>query len=221
MANRRRRSTGDAAVSGPDPAPPRISPRRPAPPPASGAGKEDWRRWARRVRRSGVPEGLSSAAASGIAGWLSGAGAPAGMVVLYLPLPDEVDVTPVTAETARVYAVTRTPSHGPLTLHPADSPLEKHHYGFRQPVASAPVLSPDRVGVVLVPGLLFDRRGGRLGRGKGYYDRFLAALPADALRVGVALEHLVIESLPTEPHDVPMTHLATENGVRKSAAGGG
>lgn len=186
--------------------------------PAPGSGKEEWRRWARRLRRPGAPAALSRAVSARVAGWLSAAGPP-GAVVLYLPLPDEVDLTPVMEEAPeREYAVTRTPRSGPLTLHPADAPLETHPYGFRQPTAAAPAFPARRVGVVLVPGLLFDRRGGRLGRGKGYYDRFLASLPAGARRVGAALDHLVVNALPVEPHDIAMTHLATERGVRQIGA---
>ena len=190
----------------------------PGPPPAPGAGKEEWRRWARWLRRPGPPAALSSAVSSGIAGWLAAAGPP-GAVVLYLPLPDEVDVTPVMEEAPeREYAVTRTPRRGPLTLHPAGAPLETHRYGFLQPTASAPAFPLHRVGTVLVPGLLFDRRGGRLGRGKGYYDRFLASVPAGTRRVGAALEKMVVDALPLEPHDIRMTHLAVEGGVRETGA---
>ena len=183
--------------------------------PTPGTSKEDWRRWARRSRRSGVPESVSRVVTTGVVEWLSSASAPEGIVVLYLPLPDEVDVTSVMESAHRTFAVTRTPSHGSLTLHPADSPLERHPYGFEQPVAGAPLVEPNDVGVVLVPGLAFDRRGGRLGRGGGYYDRFLPALPPWAPRVGVVSERLVVQALPTDPHDVPMTHLATEDGVRE------
>lgn len=103
----------------------------PGAPPAPGAGKEEWRRWARRLRPPGAAA-QSSAVSAGIAAWLAAAGPP-GAVVLYLPLPDEVDVTPVMEEAAkREYAVTRTPRRGPLTLHPAGAPLETHRYGFRQ-----------------------------------------------------------------------------------------
>ncbi len=69
--------------------------------------------------------------------------------------------------------------------------------------------------MALVPGLTFDTRGRRLGRGKSYYDRLLAGLPASALRVGVTLERLMAEIVPVESHDVAMTHLVTENGVRQ------
>ena len=184
--------------------------------PAPAADKEDWRHWAKASRRSGVPGSVSRAVTAGIIEWLSGAGAPEGVVVLYLPLPDEVDVTPVMESDDRLFAVTRTPSRGPLTLHPAGSPRERHRYGFEQPVAGAPLVDPNDVGVVLVPGLAFDQLGGRLGRGGGYYDRFLPAFPDGTCRVGVAPEDLVVVAVPTDRHDVPMTHLATEHGVQRT-----
>ncbi len=76
-----------------------------------------------------------------------------------------------------------------------------------QPDESARTLRWDELDLVLVPGLAFDRRGGRLGRGGGVYDRALAQLPARVHRVGVAHPNLIDETLPTEPHDVAMTHL--------------
>jgi 5-formyltetrahydrofolate cyclo-ligase len=53
----------------------------------------------------------------------------------------------------------------------------------------------------------------RLGRGGGHYDQFLARLPPSTRRVGVCPADLVVDRLPREPHDVVMTHLATEDGV--------
>ena len=84
-------------------------------------------------------------------------------------------------------------------------------------MASVPEVAPARIEVALVPGLAFDPLGRRLGRGKGYYDRLLAGLPADAPRVGVTLDRLMAETVPVDPHDVAMTHLVTENGVREIA----
>ena len=186
-------------------------------PPPSGAGKEEFRRWARRMRRPGIPEDQAAAAVDGIVEWFASAGLPAGSVVIYLPLPDEIDVTRVPDRVSRTFAVTRTPASGPLTLHPLDAPRERHRFGFEQPVATAPLVDPATVAVVLTPGLAFGPDGERLGRGGGYYDRFLLTVPEGAARVGVTVSALVVDGLPTDSHDVPMTHLATENGVRQLA----
>ena len=133
-----------------------------------------------------------------------------------MAIPGELDLEPVVARLPMIeWLTTRTPPAGPLTVHPYHSPLELHRFGFHQPVASVPKVPPARIEVALVPGLTFDTRGRRLGRGKSYYDRLLAGLPASALRVGVTLERLMAETVPVEPHDVAMTHLVTENGVRQ------
>ncbi len=137
-----------------------------------------------------------------------------GWVVAYRAIAGELDVGPLCDDAGLgPFALTRTPDIGlDLTLHPWASPLERHRYGFDQPVADAPLVADADVSIVLVPGLAFDRRGARLGRGVGFYDRFLARLDPSVVLVGVTAGYLVAE-LPTEPHDVAMTHLCGEFGV--------
>ena len=118
------------------------------------------------------------------------------------------------------FAVTRTPPAGPLTLHPAVGAMEWHRYGFAQPMADAFELQPRHISLALVPGVAFDRRGNRLGHGVGYFDELLDRLPDDCPRVAVTPAALVVDRLPVEPHDVPMTHLATEEGVVAVALSG-
>ncbi|MDE0232644.1 MAG: 5-formyltetrahydrofolate cyclo-ligase [bacterium] len=138
--------------------------------------------------------------------------------LVWMAIPGELDLGPVVARLPMIeWLTTRTPQVGPLTVHPYHSPLELHRFGFHQPVASVPEVPPSRIEVALVPGLTFDTRGRRLGRGKSYYDRLLDGLSANALRVGVTLERMMAEVVPVESHDVSMTHLITENGVREIA----
>jgi 5-formyltetrahydrofolate cyclo-ligase len=68
--------------------------------------------------------------------------------------------------------------------------------------------------VVLVPGLAFTASGERLGQGGGWYDRFLEQIDRTrCLVVGVCFAEQVVESLPTEPHDVTVDHVVTDTGV--------
>jgi 5-formyltetrahydrofolate cyclo-ligase len=179
--------------------------------PTDLSDKDAWRRWAKAVRRQGIGDAVSRAVTAGVAEFL--ATARPGPVVLFLPLPDEVDVTPIMELPDREFVLTRTPADGPLTLHPADAPRERHRFGFEQPLADAPQVDPATVGVVLVPGLAFDRTGQRLGRGAGYYDTFLPNTASDVPRVAIVPSWLIVDAIPTEPHDVVMTHFATEHGV--------
>jgi 5-formyltetrahydrofolate cyclo-ligase len=87
-----------------------------------------------------------------------------------------------------------------LVLHPHDpTRLVRHRFGMLEPAADLPVVDPTTLDLVLVPGVAFDRRGGRLGFGGGYYDRFLPTTPA--LRVGVTYDPCLADSLPCSDHD--------------------
>jgi 5-formyltetrahydrofolate cyclo-ligase len=100
-----------------------------------------------------------------------------------------------------------------LSVHDFAAPREQHRFGYEQPVPTAPEIDPGRIDAVLVPGLCFDRRGGRLGWGRGYYDQLLTRMRPDVWTVGVTLERRIVDSVPSEPHDMKMTMLATEEGL--------
>jgi 5-formyltetrahydrofolate cyclo-ligase len=83
-------------------------------------------------------------------------------------------------------------------------------FGLREP--APPWLPADTVAsasLVLVPALAVDRAGVRLGRGAGFYDRTLALADPTARLVAVVRDDELLESLPAEDHDVPMTHALT------------
>lgn len=70
-------------------------------------------------------------------------------------------------------------------------------------------------GLLLVPGRIFDRRGARVGRGAGYYDRLLAGLGPGSTLVGVGYECQVVDRAPEEEHDRGVQILVTEAGIRR------
>jgi 5-formyltetrahydrofolate cyclo-ligase len=72
-------------------------------------------------------------------------------------------------------------------------------------------MNPESFDLVIIPGVAFDRQGGRLGYGKGYYDRFLEQ--TTAFRLALAFNFQVLEKVPTEKHDVPMNGILTESGI--------
>ncbi len=81
-------------------------------------------------------------------------------------------------------------------------------YGIPQPPDDAPRVTPEAGDLVIVPGLCYDRELYRLGRGGGYYDRFLERCPA--FKVGVCREELVVDRVPREAHDQRVDCLVTE-----------
>ncbi len=83
-----------------------------------------------------------------------------------------------------------------------------------QPTSTQPICNVEDVAAILVPGLGFTPMGERLGRGAGFYDRFLKQYP-NALRIGVALEEQMIDRLPTEPWDEKVDVILTDRGIHE------
>jgi len=74
-------------------------------------------------------------------------------------------------------------------------------------------LSPSLIDTVIVPGSVFDARGGRLGYGGGYYDKFLSGQAPAALRIGICFELQIVEQVPVLPHDEPLDLVVTEKRI--------
>lgn len=88
--------------------------------------------------------------------------------------------------------------------------LTRGAYGIYEPsvIQTADICDMD---AVLVPALAFDRSGGRMGFGKGYYDRLLAG--KDCIKVGLCYDFQLLDKIPTEPHDVAMDYIITDKNI--------
>lgn len=146
-------------------------------------------------------------------------------VLAYLPFRNEIDLRPLFDQLAHISWILPRVEGKRLFLHPyVPGRLTLHRYGMWEPAADLPVVAPEKIDLVLVPGIAFDRRGYRLGFGGGYYDRFLPTCPA--LRAGIAYEFSLLDELPVQEHDQRVQWVITpgeivncstdrsENGVR-------
>jgi 5-formyltetrahydrofolate cyclo-ligase len=143
-------------------------------------------------------------------------------VAAFLPLPGEPDLTPLLRQALGEGKTLFLPriDGANLVFHRAGS-LEKnlvrHAYGMPEPSSRLPPADWDSAGeriLFLVPGLAFDRRGGRLGRGKGFYDRFFQSFTGSlALVLGTAFSLQIVESVPAGRADFPVKGLVTEEGI--------
>jgi len=79
--------------------------------------------------------------------------------------------------------------------------LKKGLYGIGEPT-NREYVSPDRIDLVIAPGVAFDKKGNRLGRGKGYYDRFLKTLPNGKTCIGLAFNFQILPQVPANDMDV-------------------
>jgi 5-formyltetrahydrofolate cyclo-ligase len=93
--------------------------------------------------------------------------------------------------------------------------LKLSRWDLREPAAGGKAITPEQIDLVLVPGLAFTSTGERLGRGGGYYDRFLSQPKLCAVQVGICFEAQLLPELPLDPHDQRVQHVVTECGVRR------
>ncbi len=91
--------------------------------------------------------------------------------------------------------------------------LPKDSYGIRTVQEPYEIIQPEDIDLVLVPGLSFSPDGGRLGRGKGFYDRFLPKC-TKAKSMGVGYEMQVLRDIPLNGHDCKVNYLVTERALR-------
>lgn len=93
---------------------------------------------------------------------------------------------------------------------------DMHPYGVREPRSHLPTCvhqeDDSRRYLLVTPGLAFDRCGRRLGRGKGYYDRFLRHAGTNLTPVGVAFAFQVLDEIPVTERDMPVQAVVTEDG---------
>ena len=193
-----------------------------ATPPPAGSSKQQWRDWAKTTRVA-LPDASDAVCAHlerFIREWNATHTDGADRlrtVVAYKAFGSEVRLEALVAALPDLeWLTTRTEPDGQLSLHPFSSATQRNRLGVLEPPADAPEVPAHAVDAILVPGLVFDATGGRLGYGKGFYDRLLPHLRPGVPTVGITSTALVVPALPLEASDVRMTHLATETGVQRT-----
>ncbi len=143
----------------------------------------------------------------------------ASVVMLYLSLPHEIDVTGAILhawqqeKTVAVPKVSWQQRHMiPVEISSLETGVATEASGLRNPITGVPVL-PEDIDLVVTPGLAFDKNGNRLGRGGAFYDRFFASHQLHACKCGFAFSSQIVDNVPVDNHDEPMDLLVTENDV--------
>jgi len=98
----------------------------------------------------------------------------------------------------------------PYAITDPSRDLAPGYCGIPEPLQTLPLVDPASIEMVVVPGSVFDARGGRLGYGGGYYDRFLQGAAPQALRIGLAFDLQVVTAVPLKSHDQQLDYLITE-----------
>jgi len=136
-------------------------------------------------------------------------------VLLFYPLSDEPDIRPViealhNAGKRVLLPVVTGPESMVLRCYNGEDMMENGSLGTLHPQGEeyTEIASID---VAIIPGVAFDRQGNRMGRGKGYYDRFLSSVEASAqvYLIGICFPFQILESIPTDDYDIPMDEVVT------------
>lgn len=134
----------------------------------------------------------------------------AGCIALYYAMKDEVQTSSLIEEWhLQKKIVLPVISGEDIHFHryAGNNNLKMGALGILEPV-STQLVSPGDIDLFIVPGVAFDRKYNRLGRGKGYYDRFLSGI--DKPTIGLCYDFQLLDHIPAEPHDKKMTMIITE-----------
>lgn len=140
------------------------------------------------------------------------------VVFAFCPTPLEPDIAPVLRELlhrGKTLALPRCISPGVMEARRVWdlSALVPGAFRLPEPRPDAPLIPWGMLSFALVPCVAADRRGGRLGHGGGYYDRFLARAPGDLTAALVCFSALLTEEIPMDEPDIPVPLVVTEEGV--------
>ena len=142
-------------------------------------------------------------------------------IMVFLSLPTELDTTPLVLRAWQDRKRVLAPKVSweqrrmmPLEIRSLTHDLTETAMGIREPVAGVPI-PVSLIDLIVVPGLGFDEEGNRLGRGQGFYDRFLAHPDMRAVKCAVGFEDQVCAEIPCGPHDERVDMLVTDAQVRR------
>jgi 5-formyltetrahydrofolate cyclo-ligase len=155
----------------------------------------------------------SQAVLAALEHWL--AGHPGHLTIaVFSALPGEVNLADLVAKHSGLSWVFPRVDGEELVFHRVKNPetdLLLGAFGIWEPSPTLPVVTADEIDAFFCPGLAFDRQGGRLGRGKGFYDRALASARSSALKIGICFPCQIVPDTFCQAHDIRMDEVVCGN----------
>lgn len=129
-------------------------------------------------------------------------------ILAYASLPDEVDTSELLEQLLAAGKTVLLPKvidteNMEVRLYTGKADLHEGAYHIMEPIG-VPFSNLSAIDIAVIPGMAFTNEGKRLGRGKGYYDRFLSLLPTQTRKIAICFPFQLVENIPTEPHDFIM-----------------
>jgi 5-formyltetrahydrofolate cyclo-ligase len=146
------------------------------------------------------------------------------VVMLFLSTPTEVDTASLALKCWQAGKTVVVPKVSwdqrrmlPVEISSLNTGMTTTGPGVREPLAGKPIPT-NLIDLVIVPGLGFSSAGYRIGRGMGFYDRFLAQADFLGVSCGLAFDEQIVDELPVLDHDMPLSMLVTDRGIRRFAS---
>ena len=183
--------------------------------PVAGDSKTEIRAWAK-SQRANLTAVEHASASQAILERLKPLIASFECVGLYASFDNEVDLFSLSPQPGQRFVLPRLVDRETMEFVPFNDDIElnPNKFGILEPVGEA---VPGReIDALIVPGLAFDRRGGRVGFGGGYYDRFIArrlSVDRPLTVIGVAMEWQLVDTIAMDEYDQMMDSVVTENAV--------
>ena len=177
--------------------------------------KKELRRYIREQKRHFTPQQLGEMSLSIMSSVLTHPRIQeADTILMYHSLPDEVDTHSALDQLlamGKKVLLPKVVSDTEMTIHEytgQNSLKPSEPYGILEPITPELSIINCQLSIAIVPGMAFDKQGHRIGRGKGYYDRFLSQIP-NIYKIGVCFPFQMLESIPSESTDVVMDEVIT------------
>ena len=136
----------------------------------------------------------------------------ASVVALFASLPDEPQTGEIIEQLAQSKRIVLPRIEGEeMKFYDISEGLREGAFSIMEPIATTPV-EPSEIDVMIVPGVAFTSDGARLGRGKGFYDKYLSLNGFRAYTIGVCYPCQIVDNIPTEKHDKTLDRV--ESGER-------
>lgn len=128
------------------------------------------------------------------------------IVAAYMAMPGEVDLRELFGRIDKQWVFPRVRGEDLkfYRVKNLETEMQVGAFGILEPKDELEEVRADAVDVFLCPGLGFDRKGGRMGRGRGFYDRMLKQAKPEAVKIGVCFPFQIMDHIVTEAHDVRM-----------------
>jgi 5-formyltetrahydrofolate cyclo-ligase len=143
------------------------------------------------------------------------------ILMIFLSTPQEVDTSQIALQAWNDRKRVLVPRVNwdqrrmmPVEIRSLTTDVREGPLGLREPVGGLPIPLAE-IELVIVPGLGFDEQGNRLGRGRGFYDRFLSRKEFGGVSCGLGFESQVVQSVPTTKLDMSVHMLVTDQRVRR------